>query len=368
MFFMPILWRYLLRNYLQVLALCVCAFITILLVTRFTDIASFASSGAPISVILIFTLLQIPHILPIAIPISGLIAAMILFQKMSHTQELTAFRACGLGIKAITFPLILAGAILCLVNFTISSEIAPRCRVISKNLIYKMTASNPLVLFQKKSLVRLKDAHIDMSSLEEGKHAKDLVLIMKNLSHERLGLMVAKELTLDGDSVNGNQVTFISSMNSKNKESYDHLIIENQAAMNTASSPLTQFLNTNEWQTNFDHMPFRLVVAQRMLEHTHLLYPIGRAHMEIARRLSISLAAFTFTLLGIAYGMEISRTHSKKGIFWALGLASLFLVCFIAAKSFYRSPAIATLILLIPHPIIIFFSLNSIKRVSRGQE
>ena len=41
----------------------------------------------------------------ITIPISCLIVPMLLFQKLSHTHELTALRICGLGLKPIITPL-----------------------------------------------------------------------------------------------------------------------------------------------------------------------------------------------------------------------------------------------------------------------
>ncbi|MBS0626775.1 MAG: LptF/LptG family permease, partial [Verrucomicrobia bacterium] len=122
---MPILWKYLLRSYFQFLFLCVSAFIAVLLVIRFQDIALFASSGAHISYIGLFSLYQIPYILPLAIPISCLIASMILFQRMSASLELTALRACGIALSPIAYPLLLSALVLSLINFTIVSEITP---------------------------------------------------------------------------------------------------------------------------------------------------------------------------------------------------------------------------------------------------
>lgn len=89
---MPILWRYLLKNYFQVFFLCVTGFISILLVTRVQEIARLAALNSQIDIIILFTLCQIPYILPIAIPISGLISAILLVQRLSHTQELSTLR------------------------------------------------------------------------------------------------------------------------------------------------------------------------------------------------------------------------------------------------------------------------------------
>ncbi len=365
---MPIIWRYLLRSYWKVLFLCVSVFIAILLVTRFSDIASFSSSGAPLSTISIFALYQIPYILPIAIPVSGLIAAMILFQRLSHAHELTAFRTSGLGLKPIVFPLILAGGFLSLLNFTIVSEVVPRCRTLTKELVYQITTDNPLFLFQKDSLIKLKDGYVDMKALRHGKYAEDVILILKNLSHGRLGLMLAKELALEGKSITGNQVTFISSLDPGQADGFDHLIIENQTSMATPSSHLTQFLQSADWKSNYDYLPLRMILAKKWLEEDKLSSRIGRADLEIARRISISLAAFTFTIIGIAFGMEISRNHSKKGILWALGLASFFMISFVAAKSFRHVPLVSCLIFLLPHPIILFFTTRFLKRIAKGVE
>src|SRR5258708_1903184 len=121
---MPILWRYLLRNFFQILVLSVSSFIGVLLVLRFHEIARFATSGASLVKIFLFTLYQIPYILPIAMPFSCLIASMLLFQRLSRLHELTAFRSCGLGFSSIVAPLLCAGTLLGFVNFVICCELS----------------------------------------------------------------------------------------------------------------------------------------------------------------------------------------------------------------------------------------------------
>lgn len=360
----PILWRYLLRNYFQVFFLCVSAFIGVLLVLRFQEIAKFATSSTPKLDIILFALFQIPYILPIAIPISCLIAGMLLFQKLSATHELTALRTCGLGIKQIMTPLLFSGFLLMLVNFTIASEIAPRCRGISKALIYNAASANPLFLLQRESLVKLKNAYFDMRALKAGQYAEDVLIVVKNTSSDRLAVISAKELALKGDLLKGSQVSIISSVDPK-IEGFDHLVIENQAEMDTQAANLSQFTQSADWIASYDYMPVRMILARDMIKKKKLSYS---AQIEISRRLSISLAAFTFTVIGLAFGIQISRNRSKKGILWALFLASSFLICFISAKSFRHSPTLSTLMYLLPHPIILLFSLRSLKSIREGIE
>lgn len=364
---MPIIWRYLLRNYFQVLLLCVGAFISVLIVLRFQEIARFATSGAPILKIVLFALFQVPYILPIAVPISCLIAAILLFQRMSNTHELTAFRTCGLGLKSILTPLLFAGFFLSVVNFTIASEISPRCRGMSKTLIFEMATSNPLFLLQKESLIKLRNVYYDIGVLKANKYAENVILVAKNSSNGHLTVMSAKELTLKGELLNGKQVTFISSVEPKKGSGFEHLVIENQSEMNTEAANLSQFVKNVDWDESYEYMPLRMILAHDAVEKK-AQYLSKSAQVEISRRLSISLAAFTFTLIGIAFGMQIGRNRSKKRIIWAIALAALFLVCFITAKSLRHSPMLSTAIYLLPHPVIILLCLRFLKTVREGVE
>ncbi len=367
MFRLPTIWRYLLRSYFQVLILCVSAFVGVLIVIRFQEIARFAASGAPLFKVVLFALLQIPYILPIAIPVSCLIAAMLLLQRLSHTQELTALRTCGFGLKSINAPLFFAGALLSLVNFTITSEITPYCRLLSKELVLDMATINPLFLLQKESLVKLKNTYYDIGLLKANQYAEDVVLVMKNTSSGKMTVMSAKELALEGELLKGKKVTFISSVDSKQSGGFDHLVIENQAEMNTKASNLSQFLHTMDWKESFDHQTLRRILAYNAVEKTPFFLN-KKAQVEISRRISIALAAFTFTTIGVAFGIQISCNRSKKGVFWAMTLAAFFLVCFITAKSFRHSPLIANALYLLPHPIIIFFSFGYLKSIRKGIE
>ena len=366
---MPILWRYLLRNYFQALALCVCSFISILIVIRFQEIARFASSGTSFFTVFLFTLYQIPFLLPIAIPISCLIAAILVFQRLSHTHELTALRACGLGLKAVFGPLMLDGSFLGLLNFTIVSELSPYCRSLSKELVYNVTRVNPLFLLQKETMIKLKNAYIDMKALRnKGKKAEDVIFIINNPSHGRLGLMTAKELILEKDLLIGRQVTLISSIDTKKTEGFDHLVIESQTSMSTKAENFSQFLQDSGWYFKEEYLSLRMLLAKEFVQKKYPLLFSSGTYQEITRRFTLGFAAFTFTFLGTAFGMEISRNRSKKGLIWAIALSAAFMVCFVLAKSFRHSPLLAIFIYLAPHPVILWSSLRFMKKISKGVE
>lgn len=365
---MPTLWRYTLRNYLQVLLLCVAGFISVLLVTRFQTIARFAATGASKLFVLKFVLFQIPFILPLAIPISCLIASLLFFQRLSRTHELTALRSAGLGILPIAYPILACGALIAVANFAIVSEIAPRCRAYSKSLAYQMTAINPLCLLQKDTLIKLKDSYVDMKVLKSGKYAKDVIFIMRNQSNERLGMTIAKKVFIENETLSGRDVTFISTIDPKKSECFDHLVIENQEEMETRANELAQYLRSSDWNINYDYLNLRMVQAKYAKEKGKGTKLNHKALQEVARRSSVGLAAFTLSLIGVAFGMELSRGKKVKGTLWAVGLAALYLVCFVAGKSIRHDITMSILFFILPHPVIVYFCARAFKRVSRGAE
>lgn len=365
---MPLLWRYLLRNYLKVFSLSVAGFISVLLITRFQNIARFAATGASKLYILKFVLFQIPFILPLAIPISCLIASFLLFQKMSHSHEFTALRSAGLGPAPLLFPLITCGSVMALLNFGIVSEVAPKCRAFSKGLAYQMTAVNPLCLLQKETLIKLKNSYVDMKVLKSGKYAEDVIFIMRSLSNQRLGITLAKKVSLDEGKLCGDQVTFISSIDPKKTECFDHLVIENQAQMHTEASQISQYLRTSDWNISYDYLGLRMLQAKSSVDKKPSEPFDPKALQELAKRVTLALAALTFTIVGISFGMEISRTPSLKKVLWAIGMMVLFLICFVAAKSVKHDPMKGSILYLAAHPIILYFSLRSLKKRMRGIE
>lgn len=362
----PLLWRYLSRSYFQTFFLSLCAFVGILIVMRLQEIARFATSGAgPLKVVL-FALFQVPYILPMAIPISCLIATLILFHRLSFSHELTALRSSGFSLKNIRAPLIYIATLLSLANFTIASELSPRCKALSKELIFDLVKTNPLFPLQRDSLVKLKKAYYHIGNLKDNTSAQDVLLVTKSRSNNVMTLLFAKDLHIEGEWVKGNQLAFISSMDAK-KEGFGHLIIENQHEMQIQAQSLSQFLQKVDNSMHSDYLSLHELVAYGIAKKGSPLL-CRDVLFEITRRISLGLSPLTLTLLGIAFGIHIGRSSSRTGLLKAALLTALLLSCFIAAKSFEKMQIVALTIFLVPHPLLASLSLLKLKKVDQGVE
>lgn len=383
---MPLLWRYLLYQFLKVFTLCVVAFVIILMTMRLDEIAHFAALGSESFTILWFALQQVPYILPIALPISALISAILLVQGLSKSHELTAMRACGFSLRDVLMPLLSAALFLSALNFYIISELSTASHLNAGLLKNQLRSINPLILLHSKHLMLTKGFYFDtLGPSRIGELAQDIILISTNKHHDRLNLMVAKKLQASPISFVGHHISLLTSLRAQEDEALEHLMLENINETSTTVKDFSQMLESKIWAINNDHLNLPLLLVKLHNEGQHLqqvrmdtptdtikikqaLQTCHRCYLEIIRRVSVALGVFSFTLMGIAFGINISRNSSNRGIIFVVLLGTMFLVAFFGAKEADYNLILGSLLYLLPHIIIIGASLWMLKRINHGIE
>ena len=280
---------------------------------------------------------------------------MILFQSFSRSLELIALRASGLSLPRIIAPLLALSIVLSFVNFLICAEIAPHCRREGKTLLYHETSENPLLLLQRQKLVKMKNTLIDME-VKDDNTTKNLTMIIPNKGSDRLSLIFARRLFIKNEELKGTDLAIVSYLDSE--RGFDSLLIENQSFMSTAAPVLSQTLKKNRPRLDINALSLKML---------KLLEKPKPALIESLRRISLSLAVFSFTLLGCAFGIEESRKPTKKNLIFALLLALAVLVSYLLGKEFKNFPALAIAAFLLPHPFLWVASSIHLFRVSKGR-
>lgn len=384
-FGLPILWRYLLGHFIKVALFCICAFIAILLTMRLDEIAHFAALGAPLSYIGLFTIYQIPYILPIAIPISCLIASLLLIQRLSSTHELTALRASGFAFRDILAPILLAAALIAVCNFWIVSEVTTQSHLTTNLLKSELRSINPLLLLNNKHLMRLRGYYFNaLGNSRVGEFASDVILALPNHHQERINLLIAKRLQSSSAVFVGEHLTLLSSMEAADDPTYDHLFIENIEESVTPVQDFAQLLQKKVWAINNDYLQLGLLLVrieeqQNALENAKLTqqpaavikslrYQLHHSITDIFRRFSIAIAVFSFTLMGAVFGINISRKKQNRGVYLAILLTVTYLMAFFVAKGLDHNWILAAALYLSPHLLIILGAIFMLRRVTRGIE
>ncbi|MCE2983596.1 MAG: LptF/LptG family permease [Parachlamydia sp.] len=356
-------------------------FVALLLTMRLDEIAHFTALGAPLTSIALFVAYQIPYILPIALPLSCLISSYLLAKRFSSSHEWTALRACGFSLSDLFAPIIVTASFLALLNFWIISEVATRAHLRSNLLKSELRSVNPLLLLHNKHLMRLKGFYFTtLGNSHVGESAENVLFAMPNHNQGRINLMMANQLQASPSVLLGKEVTVVAAK-PRLEFMHDDLIIEHSLETLTNVDDFSKVLQRKVWSINNDYLPLPLLIIRIGAQKAQLLQAkfegkalkpftqqINRSLSEIAKRISLSLAVISLTLMGIAFGMQISRQNNKRKGFFVIALTLIYLMSFFVAKGSEHYIILSSLLYFLPLGLIALFSLITLQRINQGRE
>lgn len=358
---------YLIKNYLKIFFICLFSFVTLLLVIRLEEIARFAALGAEKKDLFLFLTSQIPFILPFALAIATLLASTLFFRYLSLSQELTALRSSGLSLARITYPLIFTSFLLGILSFALASEIATRCHLKTKEMVYSFTSRNPIILLSSRQLPLLKGAIVQMTKPKKGRAVGDLLIAYAK--NDALFLVLGSDLVIKEQHLCMGHATGL--FFSENKS----FVLDNQNGLETSSIDLVSLLFPMSYHLANDHLTLsQLRVKIQELKEDCALFAnkkksekkIEKCKSEIARRCSLAVAPITFTLMGIFFGMKIGRRENSLRFAFIALLAAFTLTTYFMAKSYSHHFWIAAIFYLSPHILITILSYLSYQKINKG--
>lgn len=134
--------RYLLREWLKMLALLLAATMGVLMMSAlYDDFRDLVEIGAGARDILLYYATLMPSKLSIVLPLSMLLSLLFVLTKLHRNNELMVVRAAGLNIFAATRALWLAAVVLCGVSLLLNSRVVPWSDEASRSLKETMQIS-----------------------------------------------------------------------------------------------------------------------------------------------------------------------------------------------------------------------------------
>lgn len=371
---MPIVWRFLLLDYFKVLGLATALFVMLLLTMRLEELAQFAALGASSHYLLIFAWYQLAFIVPIALPLSALISALLLMRRFSESGELMALRALGFSILDIATPLLLAASFLALVNFFILSEVATRAESMKHALRKELQALNPLIVLQNEKLSQLKGIYTKTFGEARGSEdAHDVLLCVHHKSSHCLMLLMAKELKAVGSDIVGRNVTIWSPLGGH------RLMVENSALLQLPRPNLPELFHKHTVKVEHEYAPFAELVGSLLWPKMHEIeenkgdikirgrkLSSARIVSELVRRVALGFSILSFTFLGIVYGLCVQRIASFKPLVVVLMLTTLYVCSVLLARKISHHAFLTLLSYLVPQMLMVICSIRALRRIEKG--
>lgn len=123
---MPIFTKYLYKEFLKLLLLCLFAFISIyMMVHFFGKVDNFIEADVPRNVIVRYLFYLLPFVVVQMLPPAVLIAVIIMFSVMRKNNEIMALKACGIKVFDFMRPIFFLGFLLSLALFLFSESVVP---------------------------------------------------------------------------------------------------------------------------------------------------------------------------------------------------------------------------------------------------
>lgn len=119
--------RYLLREWLKILGLLLCATTGLMMMSAlYDDFRDLLEINVGLGEILTYYAALMPSQLSVVLPLSSLLSLLFVLGKLHRNNEITAIRAAGLNIFSTTRSLWLAGAVFCGVTLLLNAYVVPR--------------------------------------------------------------------------------------------------------------------------------------------------------------------------------------------------------------------------------------------------
>lgn len=123
---MPVLFKYLARHYLRLVGLTLGALVLIYLVSEvFSKFGKFSEHRPEAAAMIAYFALRLPRAAYEVLPLAALTASVLAVSVLSRQHEITALRACGVGLSRIVTPIVAAALLLGGVAFAANWSLIP---------------------------------------------------------------------------------------------------------------------------------------------------------------------------------------------------------------------------------------------------
>lgn len=332
--------------------------------------------------------LLIPFVLSFALPMGALTAALLVFGRFSSDQELTAARANGISLLALSLPIVLLCLGLCGLCAWINTEVAPRCRVAYKQLFRELVQKVPSLIPAGRFVTDFPGFVIYADRVQPGEDPDSIemedVLFFQIKDGRKIFDVRARRALLERRPAERIvQLSFyeyrglhwIPRERTAAPETNETVAVEGNwfplpaADENSALTIQVELPSelTSRGMPELTDLTWRQLRTERRELLRLGLSDVTPIDVQIHRQIAFSFASFGFALVGIPLGVRAHRRETSVGVAVAIVLVLIYYAFLIVAQSFETRADVAPwLIVWLPNFVFQLTGGWLLWRVNRG--
>jgi lipopolysaccharide export system permease protein len=281
-------------------------------------------------------LLLVPFVISYALPLGMLTAVLLTLGRFSSDSEITAMRAAGLSLMRIAMPPLFLAVCLFVVGLKVNFEFMPWARLTYHQDFAASIRTNPLSFIIPKTFIRDFPGNVIYVGSKEGPVVRDLWIWQLDPQSRVIRFIRAESGRVDFDEATN---AFIVPLHHATIEDYDRKAPDNFAQalrVNTVGQvdpihlSLARYLGTAAVHQKLDWMTYGELEAEKARVEAEPVPKGGeRQHgqdvmkvaLTIQEKINLSLAIFSFALVGIPLGIRVSRRETSANLGLAVTMA-----------------------------------------------
>ena len=382
---MRIINRHITKSLFATLVLAMGILVFVMLSAHFFRAFSFLATGGSPAVFVKLLALLVPEILRYVLPLSLLVATVLVFSRMSADNEIVALKACGVSIWQIIAPGLILAICFSGICLWLSLWVAPPLRNASNQLRYEPLAINPFTLLESgvaSSLSKSSNLSVRIGQSERNGLLRNIHLTQASESGEILWDITAATgviSTIPGTSTTALVLKDFTiaelplAKTSVHHQKQREVTLPEFYSAAAITSPLDFGVgeDTRTLKRKLKTMPIGMLLGDlawtMSQENPNQQDRNGSRHwLELQKRLALSFSPLAFLLLGIPFGIRNRRSETTSGLLICLVLALFFYLFMLWADGMANRPQFhPELIIWLPNLLYEIGGLIALFRISR---
>ena len=351
---------YLTRQVLATLGMTVltCTFV-LLLANGLKDILPLVISGqAPLTLIAQAILLLIPFVLAYALPVGMLAATLLVFGRFSADQELTAVRASGVSLVAVSTPiLLLSGVVSCLAAF-LNMQVAPQCRVAFLDLVVRTGVERASTFIAEDRFMDDFPGYVLYVGRKRDTNLEEVLIYKLGTNRGIESLLHAARAQVVPDVANQRVIFRLLDVNYNDFLVWrdyhfgeKDFVLERKVSSQSRRGVDLSDMTFQELVEKLDELeklagsakPLPGATTEQLRQQKRQLQSLKAdltmpVLVQIHRQVAFSFASIGFTLIGIPLGIRTHRRETSAGVAMALVLVLLYYAFVILGQALQNRP------------------------------